>query len=139
MTSSETDTQAPVLPASLRVGAVELTVTDLDRSVGFYESAIGLHVQRREDGRAALGAGGEDLLVLVEDPDARRAGRHSGLYHFALLHASRLELARAAARLAASRTRITGASDHNISEAIYLDDPDGNGIELAADRGRARC
>jgi catechol 2,3-dioxygenase len=138
MTSTQTQTQAPVLPASLRVGAVELTVTDLDRSVDFYESAIGLRLHRREDGRAALGAGGEDLLVLVEDASARRAGRHAGLYHFALLHPSRLELARAAQRLAATRTRISGASDHGISEAIYLPDPDDNGIELAADRGRER-
>ena len=138
MTSTQTDTEAPVLPASLRVGAVELTVSDLDRSVAFYESAIGLRLHRREDGRAALGAGGEDLLVLVEDASARRAGRHAGLYHFALLHPSRLELARAAQRLAATRTRISGASDHGISEAIYLPDPDDNGIELAADRGRDR-
>jgi catechol 2,3-dioxygenase len=138
MTSTQTHTQAPVLPASLRVGAVELAVTDLDRSVGFYESAIGLRLHRREDGRAALGAGGEDLLVLVEDASARPAGRHAGLYHFALLHPSRLELARAAQRLAATRTRISGASDHGISEAIYLPDPDDNGIELAADRGRER-
>jgi catechol 2,3-dioxygenase len=136
MNSTQTQTSAPVLPASLRVGAVELTVTDLDRSVHFYETAIGLRLHGREGNRAALGAGGEDLLVLVEDPDARRAGRHSGLYHFALLHPSRLELARAAARLAVTRTRISGASDHGISEAIYLPDPDGNGIELAADRGR---
>jgi catechol 2,3-dioxygenase len=138
MTSIQTHTQAPVLPASLRVGAVELTVTNLDRSVGFYENAIGLRLHRREDGRAALGAGGEDLLVLVEEPAVRPAGRHAGLYHFALLHPSRLELARAAHRLAATRTRISGASDHGISEAIYLPDPDGNGIELAADRGRER-
>jgi catechol 2,3-dioxygenase len=138
MTSIQTQPNAPVLPASLRVGAVELTVTDLDRSVAFYESAIGLRLHRREDGRAALGAGGEDLLVLVEDAGARPAGRQAGLYHFALLHPSRLELARAAHRLASTRTRISGASDHGISEAIYLPDPDGNGIELAADRGRER-
>jgi catechol 2,3-dioxygenase len=138
MTSIQTHTQAPVLPASLRVGAVELTVTELDRSVAFYENAIGLRLHRREAGRAALGAGGEDLLVLVEDPNATPAGRHAGLYHFALLHPSRLELARAAHRLAATHTRISGASDHGISEAIYLPDPDGNGIELAADRGRER-
>jgi catechol 2,3-dioxygenase len=131
-----TQTSAPVLPATLRVGPVELTVTDLDRSVGFYEDAIGLRLHRREDGRAAMGAGGEDLLLLVEDRDAGRAGRHSGLYHFALLHPSRHELARAAYRLAATGTRISGASDHGISEAIYLPDPDDNGIELAADRGR---
>jgi catechol 2,3-dioxygenase len=122
------------LAPETRLGAVELTVTDLDRSIPFYEEAIGLELQRRAAGDAALGAGGEDLLVLVEDPGARRAGRHAGLYHFALLHPSRLELARAAARLADTRTPIQGASDHGISEAIYLPDPDGNGIELAVDR-----
>ena len=126
------------LPDGFRVGTVEITVTDLVRSVEFYARAIGLGVQRREEGRAAVGAGGEDLLVLVEDPDARPAGRHAGLYHFALLHPSRAELARAAQRLMATRTPISGASDHGISEAIYLPDPDGNGIELAADRGRER-
>jgi catechol 2,3-dioxygenase len=122
----------------MRLGPVHLTVTDLDRSIRFYEESIGLHSRRRADGEAALGAGGEDLLVLVEEPDARPAGRHAGLYHFALLHPSRLELARAAGRLAATRTPISGASDHNVSEAIYLPDPDGNGIELAADRPRER-
>src|SRR5215212_4692061 len=138
MNATETQFPTPVLPAALRVGVVELTVTDLERSVHFYETAIGLRLHDRTDGRAALGAGGDDLLVLVEDPAARPAGRHAGLYHFALLHPSRLELARAAHRLAATRTRISGASDHGISEAIYLPDPDGNGIELAADRGRER-
>jgi catechol 2,3-dioxygenase len=132
MTQVETETTK--LAPETRLGAVELTVTDLDRSVTFYEDAIGLRTHRRENGRAALGAGGEDLLVLVENPDARPRGRHAGLYHFALLHPSRLELARAAARLARTHTPIQGASDHGISEAIYLPDPDGNGIELAADR-----
>ena len=122
----------------MRLGPVHLTVTDLDRSVGFYEHAIGLQTRRREDGEAALRAGDEELLVLVAEPDARPAGRHAGLYHFALLHPSRLELARAAKRLAATGTPISGASDHNVSEAIYLPDPDGNGIELAADRPRER-
>jgi catechol 2,3-dioxygenase len=126
----------PTLPDALRVGPVHLAVTDLDRSVAFYQDAIGLRQQRREDGEAALGAGGEDLLVLHEEPGARPAGRHSGLYHFALLHPSRTELARAVARLAVTRTPIDGASFHGISEAIYLPDPDGNGIELAADLPR---
>jgi catechol 2,3-dioxygenase len=120
----------------VRLGPVHLTVSDLDKSIPFYERSIGLESHGRDDGRAALGAGGEDLLVLVEEPGARPAGRHAGLYHFALLHASRDELARAAKRLLATRTPISGASDHNVSEAIYLPDPDGNGIELAADRPR---
>jgi catechol 2,3-dioxygenase len=127
-----------VLPPSLRLGAVHLTVSDLDRSVAYYQQAIGLHVHRRDDTMAALGAGGEDLLVLVAEPGARPAGRHAGLYHLALLHPSREELARAVVRLAAGRTPIDGASDHGVSEAIYLSDPDGNGIELYADRPRDR-
>jgi catechol 2,3-dioxygenase len=125
-----------VLPATLRLGAVHLTVSDLDRSTAYYQDAIGLRVHRRDDGVAALGAGGEDLLVLAEEPGARPAGRHAGLYHFALLHPSREELARAVLRLAARRTPVDGASDHGVSEAIYLSDPDGNGIELYADRPR---
>jgi catechol 2,3-dioxygenase len=120
----------------VRLGPVHLTVTDLEKSIPFYERSIGLESHGRDNGRAALGAGDEDLLVLVEDPGARPAGRHAGLYHFALLHPSRDELARAAKRLLATRTPISGASDHNVSEAIYLPDPDGNGIELAADRPR---
>ncbi len=128
----------PKLPATLRLGAVHLSVTDLDRSIAFYEDSIGLRLHRRERGVAAMGAGEEDLLVLYEEPAARRAGRHAGLYHYALLFPSREELAHAALRLAATQTPIQGASDHGTHEAIYLPDPDGNGIELAADRPRER-
>ena len=126
------------LPSTLRLGAVHLTVSDLDRSVAFYEDAIGLRRHRREDSVAAMGTGNEDLLVLYVEPEARRAGRHAGLYHYALLFPSREELARAALRLAATKTTIQGASDHGTHEAIYLPDPDGNSIELAADRPRER-
>ena len=126
----------PRLPATLRLGAVHLTVTDLDRSVAFYESSIGLRVHHQEDGVVTMGVGDEDLLILYEEQGARRAGRHAGLYHYALLFPSRQELARAALRLAATQTPIQGASDHGTHEAIYLPDPDGNGIELAADRPR---
>jgi len=126
------------LPPDLRLGPVHITVTDLERSVPFYEGSIGLRLRRRDNGTAVMGAGREDLVFLVEQPAARRSGRHAGLYHYALLHPSREELARAAQRLLVTRTPISGASDHGISEAIYLPDPDGNGIELAADRGRER-
>jgi catechol 2,3-dioxygenase len=138
MTTTQTATAAETTPLAptTRLGAVHLTVTDLDRSVAFYQDAIGLRLHRREDPVAAMGAGGEDLVVLVEEQTARRAGRHAGLYHFALLLPNRQELARALQRLAVTRTPIEGASDHGISEAIYLPDPDGNGIEIAADRPR---
>jgi catechol 2,3-dioxygenase len=137
-TSTDPATSLARLPSTLRLGAVHLTVTDLDRSVAFYEHAIGLRLHRREGGEAAMGAGEEDLLVLYEEPGAPRPGRHAGLYHYALLFPSREELARAALRLAATNTPIQGASDHGTHEAIYLPDPDGNGIELAADRPRER-
>jgi len=127
-------TTTRTLPDGLALGPVHVTVTGLDRSIEFYERALGLRLRAREGSQAALGADGEDLLVLHEQPGAARAGRHAGLYHFALLHPSRLELARAAERLVAARVPVSGASDHGISEAIYLPDPDGNGIELAADR-----
>jgi catechol 2,3-dioxygenase len=135
-TASASTAQRATLPDSLRLGPVHLTVTDLDRSIPFYESAIGLQLARREGSKAALGTGADELLVLTEEPSAHPAGRHAGLYHYALLHPSRLELARAAQRLIATQTPVSGASDHKISEAIYLPDPDGNGIELAADRAR---
>jgi catechol 2,3-dioxygenase len=131
-------TAPPRLPEGLRLGPVHLTVTNLDRSIGFYEQAIGLRRAHGEEQMVALGAGGEGLLVLHERPNAQPAAHHAGLYHFALLHPTRLELARAAQRLAATGTPIGGASDHGISEALYLSDPDGNGIELAADRPRER-
>jgi catechol 2,3-dioxygenase len=135
MEATATTTQ-PVLPADLTLGPVHLRVTDLDRSVAFSATSIGLQLIDRDGDVARLGAGDGEILVLHEHPDARRAGRHAGLYHFALLHPTRQELARALRRLIATRTPIDGASDHGISWAIYLPDPDGNGIELAADQPR---
>jgi catechol 2,3-dioxygenase len=128
---------APVLPAALRLGPTHLTVSNLDGSIAFYERSLGLQVHARDGDRAALGAGREDLLVLVEDRAASLGGRHAGLYHFALLFDAREDLARAVVRLAETRTRIEGASDHGVSEAIYLRDPDDNGIELYVDRPRS--
>jgi catechol 2,3-dioxygenase len=139
MTTTETSgpgAARTALPAALRLGAVDLTVRDLDRSVAWYERALGLRVHDRAEGTAALGDGDEVTVVLHEDPHAQPAGRHAGLYHYAVLYPSREELARAAVRLAATRTPIQGASDHRTHEAFYLSDPDGNGIELAADRPR---
>jgi catechol 2,3-dioxygenase len=137
--STSTTSTAPghgALPAALRLGAVHLTVTDLDRSVAWYQRALGLRVHRHDVGEAALGAGAADVLVLHEDATAGPAGRHAGLYHYALLLPTREELARAAIRLSETGTPVQGASDHGTHEAIYLPDPDGNGIELAADRPR---
>jgi catechol 2,3-dioxygenase len=129
---------ASTLPATLALGPVHLVVTDLARSVAWYQEALGLHVHdHAAAGEAALGDGaGSVVLVLHEDPQTPPSRRASGLYHYALLLPTREELARAALRLAATRTPIQGASDHGTHEAIYLPDPDGNGIELAADRPR---
>ncbi|MDQ3770269.1 MAG: VOC family protein [Actinomycetota bacterium] len=124
------------LPDTLRLGAVHLTVADADRAVAFYQDALGLHVHGGETGVVALGAGAGDLVVLHEEPGARPAGRHAGLFHVALLHPSREELAQALARVTDAGARLQGASDHGVSEALYLADPDGNGLELYADRPR---
>jgi catechol 2,3-dioxygenase len=131
------DSVTSQLPATLRLGPAHLTVADLDRSVAWYQRSLGLRVHSQEPGTAALGDGREAVLVLHEDPQASPAGRHAGLYHYALLYPTREELARAALRLSATQTPIQGASDHRTHEAIYLPDPDGNGIELAADRHRS--
>ena len=93
---SMTSTATPVLPATLTLGAVSLTVSDLDRSVAWYQTSLGLRVHTHEGTTATLGDGEFTVLELVEDPQARPAGRHAGLYHYALLYPSREELARAA-------------------------------------------
>ncbi len=135
-TAPDDQALAPHLPDTLRLGPVHLTVSHLDGSLAFYARALGLQLHDRDGEIATMGTGAEDLLVLVEEPDAAPAGRHAGLYHFALLFPTRRELASAVLRLASTQTRIDGASDHGVSEAIYLRDPDDNGIELYADRPR---
>jgi catechol 2,3-dioxygenase len=124
------------IPAGTRLGAVHLTVADLDRSVEYYEREIGLALRERDHGQAALGTGGEDLLVLVEEPGAKPADGFSGLYHFALLVPDRTDLARWLAHAARDRVQLVGMSDHFVSEALYLRDPDHHGIEIYADRPR---
>jgi catechol 2,3-dioxygenase len=117
------------------MGPVHLTVGDLARSLEYYASAIGLRALERDDGRATLGAG-SPLLVLVEEPGARPARRHTGLYHFALRVPDRVSLARWLAHAAREHVPLTGLSDHAVSEAIYLRDPDHHGIEIYHDRPR---
>jgi len=124
------------VPPDTRMGAVHLSVSDLARSVDYYERAIGLRVHSRGDGRAALGTGGEDLLVLREEAGARPARGYSGLYHFALLVPERSDLARWLAHAAREQVPIVGVADHYVSEAIYLSDPDEHGIEVYWDRPR---
>ena len=124
------------LPPDTRMGEVHLGVADLDRSIGYYGSALGLQVHERSDGRASLGTGGDDLLVLTERPGAVPARGVTGLYHFALLLPEREDLARFLAHVARERIPLTGLSDHFVSEAIYLRDPDEHGIEVYWDRPR---
>jgi catechol 2,3-dioxygenase len=126
----------PGISPATTLGAVHLTVSDLDRSMRYYETAVGLQMVERDDGRATLGVAGRPLLVLVEVPGAPSAAGYTGLYHFALLLPERVELARWLAHAARDRVPLTGLSDHFVSEAIYLTDPDGHGIEIYQDRPR---
>jgi catechol 2,3-dioxygenase len=122
-------------PATM-IGDVHLTISDLDRSVAFYTERLGFRVHRRDNHSAALGAGAADLLVLVQVPEARRVRGTTGLYHFAILVPSRTDLSRSLRRLLETDTRMQGVADHGVSEALYLADPDGNGIEIYRDRPR---
>ncbi len=127
------------IAAATSLGTVSLTVNDLDRSRAFYERAIGMRVSELDDGALALGVAGErPLIELRGDSSAPRLNRRApGLYHLAILVPTRLDLAFALARLAEVRWPLDGASDHLVSEALYLSDPDGNGIEIYRDRPRA--
>src|ERR671936_2816294 len=124
------------IPAETRMGPVHLTVADLARSFDYYRRAIGLDVLEQGAGRASLGANSTELLALVEEPGANPDDGHTGLYHFALLVPTRADLARWLAHAARDRVQLTGLSDHYVSEAIYLRDPDRHGIEIYADRPR---
>jgi catechol 2,3-dioxygenase len=121
----------------MQMGRVALSVADLARSIDFYMQVPGLQVRERAGETAVLGARERDLLVLHAQPGARRARGVTGLYHFALLVPSRRELARTLRHLAATGYPLTGFADHAVSEAIYLSDPDGHGIEIYRDRPRA--
>ena len=126
---------------NVRIGHVHLTVSNLERSLRFYRDALGFEVtQRYGDGAVFLSAGGYHHHIALntwagEGAQQPPPGR-TGLYHFALLYPTRAELAAAFKRLFDHGVEIDGASDHGVSEAIYLRDPDGNGIELYWDRAR---
>lgn len=119
----------------LSIGRVTLTVHDLDRVSAFYQQVMGLHLLRGDAATAELGVGGMVLLELRRDTAARRhSPREAGLFHTAFLLPSRADLGRWTEHAARTRAPVVGASDHRVSEAIYLTDPEGNGVEIYADR-----
>lgn len=128
---------AAIDPA-LRIGSVELAVSDLPRSADFYERVLGLPLIAREEHRVQLGADRErPALVLTGIEEPTPLSPHStGLFHVAWLHPSRAALAASVRRIVGQRWPMEGAADHGVSEALYLSDPDGLGIEIYADRPR---
>jgi catechol 2,3-dioxygenase len=129
--------QNGAIPAATTMGAVRLAAADLDRMRDFYRDAIGLAELEPDDGVTRLGAGDQPIVELVPEPSAQpRPFGTSGLFHLAILVPSRADLARALQRVAEAGWRLSGASDHLVSEALYLSDPEGNGIELYRDRPR---
>ena len=124
------------LPAETRIGRAALCVADLDETTAFYRDVVGLAVLDRDAGRATLGVGETPLLILERDPDRPARGRtDAGLFHTALRVPSRAALGEALVRVR-GRWRLDGASDRLVSEALYLDDPEGNGVERYRDRPR---
>ena len=127
-----------MIPPDTAIGRVRLRVADIDDLAAFYERVIGLRGVERDGDLARLGPeGGEPLIELVSAPDGAPAPSFStGLFHLAILVPDRAELARSLQRAASAGWRLTGASDHLVSEALYLRDPEGNGIEIYRDRPR---
>lgn len=124
------------LHSDTNLGYVNLRVSDLARSLDFYQRAVGLQTEEQSRDHASLCAGGNKLLVLSELPGAVKIPRRSGLYHLAILTPSRQALGKSLRNLIDTNTEIQGGADHLVSEAIYLADPDGNGIEIYRDRPR---
>src|SRR6516162_7968554 len=121
----------------LHIGAICLAVRDLEKVTAFYRDALGLSVLDHSKTGTALGAGAVPFVHLEHRPDAKRDdAREAGLYHTAFLMPTRADLARWVRHVARTRVALTGATDHAVSEAFYLDDPEGNGIEVYYDRPR---
>jgi catechol 2,3-dioxygenase len=140
MTVQTPSDPTPSIAPATAIGRVHLTVSDLERSRAFYERVLGLHATAQPDGSVLLGgeASWPPLLSLVGDSSTSpRDPRQTGLFHFAILLPSRRDLAVALARVVEGGWRLSGASDHLVSEALYLNDPDGNGIEIYWDRDRS--
>jgi catechol 2,3-dioxygenase len=117
------------------IGKVSLTVQDLDRVSTFYQKAVGLHLLHADTSSVELGVGSEILLELRRDAAARRRSpREAGLFHTAFLLPSRADLGSWIKNALVTRPPIVGASDHSVSEAMYLSDPEGNGVEIYSDR-----
>ena len=124
-------TEFSIHPATM-IGHVSLTVANLENQILFYQQALGFQLHWREGNKAGLGAGSVDLLLLTEEPNLKKYRGVTGLYHFAILFPNRRELARAVARLFALKIR-NSPTDHIMTKTTYLDDPEGNGIELYAE------
>lgn len=127
---------ARVAAAPISAGPVTLDVGDLDALATFYRDALGLQERAADDRTVRLGTADRDLVVLHHAPDAVPAPQAAGLFHVAILYPSRADLADAIVRAGQHGVRLDGASDHLVSEAVYLRDPEGNGIELYRDRER---
>jgi len=127
-TNTSAQTDFSIHPATM-LGHVSLTVANLENQIAFYQQALGFKLHWREANKAGLGAGGVDLIRLTEEPNLKKYRGVTGLYHFAVLFPNRRELARALARLAALKYR-NHPTDHIMTKTTYLDDPEGNGIEL---------
>lgn len=131
LSKPEVKTEYSIHPGTL-IGHVSLTVADLDNQLAFYQQVLGFKLHWREGNKAGLGAGGADLLRLTEESNLKKYRGVTGLYHFAVLFPNRRELARAMARLFAFKYR-NAPTDHIMTKTTYLDDPEGNGIELYAE------